>query len=397
MPGPGAAIRFPPGGFMELIDSFSESRAYRHFRHVAVVTANKIHAKRDAQQMKCFAPERVTFFENAGEAVRSLARDRADLILLDSTLADMDGLDFLRLLRGDRSLKGLPAIMITLENSRDYILDAISAGCAGYILRPYSLKTLEQYLLAARHLESYLEIEDEQLRDAREALAAGDPDEAIEAFEEIVGVRDDAQHYYDLGCGYLLENKFGKAILSFKKAVKLNELFAEAYKGLAEAFKAKGDSSRYLEFMERAAQTFAETDRLEEAKQTFIEVLKHDKDVPNPFNTLGIKLRKQGDFEGALHAYMKAVTLTPDDENVYFNIAKAYHLTARFDEAGEYAKKALAINPHFGEARALHKRIFGTEFAAPAGTAVLLPPSGDNRPAAMDSDSPGFAAPFGGS
>ncbi|WP_245560898.1 response regulator [Desulfovibrio aminophilus] len=222
---------------MELIDSFKESKAFRHFRHVAVISANKIHAKRDAQQMKCFAPERVSFFESAEEAVAALERDRADLLLLDSTLADMNGLDFLRLLRGRKPLKGLPAIMITLENSRDYILDAIDAGCAGYILRPYSLKTLEQYLLAAKHLQGYLEIEDEQLREGRELLAAGDPDEAIVAFEEIVGTRDEARRYYDLGCGYLLENKYGKAILSFKKAVKLNELFAEAYKGLADAFK----------------------------------------------------------------------------------------------------------------------------------------------------------------
>lgn len=383
---------------MELIDSFKESKAFRHFRHVAVISANKIHAKRDAQQMKCFAPERVSFFESAEEAVAALERDRADLLLLDSTLADMNGLDFLRLLRGRKPLKGLPAIMITLENSRDYILDAIDAGCAGYILRPYSLKTLEQYLLAAKHLQGYLEIEDEQLREGRELLAAGDPDEAIVAFEEIVGTRDEARRYYDLGCGYLLENKYGKAILSFKKAVKLNELFAEAYKGLADAFKAKGDNSKFLEYMEHAAQTFAETDRLEEAKQAFIEILKHDKDVPNPFNTLGIRLRKEGDFEGALHAYMKAVALTPRDENVYFNIAKAYHLTARFEEAGEYVKKALILNPCFAEARNLHKRIFGAEFITPAGTAAPLPQPGDNRPAAaMDSDSPGFAAPFGGS
>ena len=354
---------------MELIDSFKESKAFRHFRHVAVISANKIHAKRDAQQMKCFAPERVSFFESAEEAVAALERDRADLLLLDSTLADMNGLDFLRLLRGRKPLKGLPAIMITLENSRDYILDAIDAGCAGYILRPYSLKTLEQYLLAAKHLQGYLEIEDEQLREGRELLAAGDPDEAIVAFEEIVGTRDEARRYYDLGCGYLLENKYGKAILSFKKAVKLNELFAEAYKGLAEAYKARGDFERYKTNIEKAAEVLAQLDRFEEARLTFIQVLKHNREAHNPYKLLGLKLRRDGDLAGAVEAYFRALEMTPDDEQIHFNLGKAQHLLGQEAEARENISRALDLNPFFEEAKKLYTELFKKPFQAPLGAA----------------------------
>ena len=76
--------------------------------------------------------------------------------------------------------------MVTTQGQREMVLDAIGAGCAGYILRPYSEETFRKHVLRGCQVERVTEIEEQQIEDAREMVAAGNFDDAIEAFEEII-------------------------------------------------------------------------------------------------------------------------------------------------------------------------------------------------------------------
>ena len=342
------------------------------FDTVVIVSRNEENARRDRRSLAPFRPRRVEQFASGAMALEFLVSNRVDMVLLDSQLDDMDGLQFLRASRRDPRLRDVPMVMVTAQSQRDKVLDTIAVGCAGYILRPYSEETFAKHVLRGCQVERVTEIERQQIEDAREMVAMGNFDDAIEAFEEIISEQNMAQKYYDMGCRCLVRQKYGQAIIAFKKAIKLNDLFAEAYKGLADAYKGKGDLDEFKRNLQKAAEIHAQFNRMEETKELFIEILKYDPNTPNPFNSLGVKLRKSGDLAGALHAYDQALGLTPDDENIHFNMSKAYYFMGNTDQARESVEKALDINPGFEEGRKLYRKLAGREFprTGPANGAV---------------------------
>jgi tetratricopeptide (TPR) repeat protein len=63
-------------------------------------------------------------------------------------------------------------------------------------------------------------------------------------------------------------------------------------------------------------------------------------------------LRKQGRLEEALRLYFKALELTPSDENLHFNIARAYFDQGEQEPACNHLNAALDLNPDFKPAQA---------------------------------------------
>lgn len=351
------------------------------FDTVVIVSKNEDNARRDRRSLASFRPQRVEVFASGPKALAFLLENHADMVLVDSHIEDMDAMQFLRAARRDLRLRDVPVVMVTANTSREQVLDAIAQGCAGYILRPYSEDTFAKHVLRGCQVERVTEIEREQIADARDMIAAGNFDDAIEAFEEIISEQNQAQKYYDIGCRCLVRQKYGQAIIAFKKALKLNDLFAEAYKGLADAYKGRGDLDEFKRYLQKAAEVHAQFNRLEETKELFIEILKYDPLSPNPFNSLGVKLRKSGDLAGALHAYTQALTLTPDDENIHFNISKAYYFMGNAEAAKVSVEKALELSPGFEEGRKLYRKLYNREYPRQPA-----PGAGPRQSVGMDRD-----------
>jgi tetratricopeptide (TPR) repeat protein len=334
----------------------------------ALVCAGVEENRRDRTTLLRLGYGRVVCFETGREAIEYLALSSADIILTEFKLADMSGATLIKALKSDSRTGSIPVIMVTSHNTKETVLRAISSGCAGYVIRPYSESVLQRHLSQARAADRFDEIEREQLGRGRQFVLQGDFDAAIEEFEEVTAEAEDAQHYFDLGTKYLLEQKYGKAIIAFNKAIKINELFAEAYKGLADAYKGKGDTAKYQEYLKRAADIYAFQDRLQEAKEIFAEILVSDAYAVNPYNNLGVQLRRKGDLTGAIHAYTRALELTPKDENIHYNIAKAYHLSGQTQTALAAITRALELNPSFEKARELYRLITDKHWHVPAET-----------------------------
>ena len=82
-----------------------------------------------------------------GNAALALLRSQSfDLVVTDWNMPNMTGIDLLRAIRGDESLKGLPVLMVTAENNRDQIIAAAQAGVNGYIVKPFTAITLKEKL-----------------------------------------------------------------------------------------------------------------------------------------------------------------------------------------------------------------------------------------------------------
>jgi two-component system, chemotaxis family, chemotaxis protein CheY len=71
-----------------------------------------------------------------------------DLIICDLYMPKMSGIDLLRLVRNTELTKDIPFIMITTVNAQENILEAIKENVSGYILKPFSAKTLHEKIVA---------------------------------------------------------------------------------------------------------------------------------------------------------------------------------------------------------------------------------------------------------
>ena len=88
---------------------------------------------------RSFLPYECKIFE-AGNGTDGLATAQAvqpDLIFLDITMADMNGLVVLEKLREIESLQATPVIMLTAESGNNSIERADKLKVAGYIAKPF--------------------------------------------------------------------------------------------------------------------------------------------------------------------------------------------------------------------------------------------------------------------
>ncbi|WP_108470716.1 chemotaxis response regulator CheY [Rhodanobacter thiooxydans] len=82
-----------------------------------------------------------------GENALTMLRSQPfDLVVTDWNMPNMTGIDLLRAIRAEDSLKGLPVLMVTAENNRDQIIAAAQAGVNGYIVKPFTAVTLKEKL-----------------------------------------------------------------------------------------------------------------------------------------------------------------------------------------------------------------------------------------------------------
>ena len=75
--------------------------------------------------------------------------------------------------------------------------------------------------------------------------------------------------------------------------------------------------------------------------------------ILHTYNALGIQARKDGDFDKAVAEFNKALSVSPDDEALLYNLARAYAAKKEKKPAVESIQKALKINPAFTEAQTL--------------------------------------------
>lgn len=319
-----------------------------NYRHVVVDKSVLKQLSILKMQVAYSASEALGFFKN---------HCKPDLVLIDDTLEDTSGIDLLRRLRREGEEADVPCVMVSLQNGRDAVLEAIAAGCSGYVLRPYSIATIEKHLEAALASAKLPESVRASLDAARKKLAQGDHAGAISEYSELISEEALATQHFNKGTRLLLVGDFGAAIVAFNKALALNKQYAEAHKGLAEAFRESGDLAAYEKHLQAAADIFARQNNHQQVKELFVEILRLNPDAPNPYNMLGVRLRKSGDFENALSAYFQAEELSPEDENLCYNIARAFLGLDDKRNALAYLERALALNPAFTHAEALYCRL----------------------------------------
>ena len=328
-------------------------------RSALIVTANEGHARVDRLSLKNARVVMARAVPSGRTAREQLLKTGADVVLVDDTLEDGSGWDFMRSLKADERLRHIPVILVSTTGVRERVIEAIQLGCVGFLVRPYTLGTFFNHLSLASQAKSFLRQELTDVSTYLDMAEKGQAQAALPKLQKTLETPDEAQYHYENGLRHLAKEEYTRAVQSFTQAARISALMAEAHLGLARCWLALGDEVRYRNAMTKAASISAKAKRFEHYKEEFLSILKADPHRFNPFVALGMRLARGMDWEGALMALKNAVWLSPEDSKAYVELAKAYHFKREPELARKCVSKALMLSQHDPEAQALYDRWTG--------------------------------------
>ncbi|MFT6283588.1 MAG: two-component system chemotaxis response regulator CheY [Arenicella sp.] len=84
--------------------------------------------------------------DDGSTALPMLQQGDFDFVVTDWNMPGMQGIDLLRAIRADASLKHIPVLMVTAEAKKEQIVAAAQAGVNGYVIKPFTAATLKEKL-----------------------------------------------------------------------------------------------------------------------------------------------------------------------------------------------------------------------------------------------------------
>lgn len=84
--------------------------------------------------------------DDGSTALPMLKNGDFEFLVTDWNMPGMQGIDLLKEVRKDESLRHLPVLMVTAEAKREQIIEAAQAGVNGYIVKPFTAATLKEKL-----------------------------------------------------------------------------------------------------------------------------------------------------------------------------------------------------------------------------------------------------------
>lgn len=105
--------------------------------HKALVIDDEEDYRIIAQEMLESAGFQVFASKNGSEGLAQARKSKPDIILLDWKMPKMDGEQFCRKLREEKTLGPIPIIMLTVNSETNSELEALHFGVDDYIVKPY--------------------------------------------------------------------------------------------------------------------------------------------------------------------------------------------------------------------------------------------------------------------
>lgn len=96
-----------------------------------------------------------------------------------------------------------------------------------------------------------------------------------------------------------------------------------------------------------AGAAYLRLSQLERAEESFTEAIKMDPAMADAYNALGVVLTKRRRYDEAIELFTKALELNPNDAGFRINVALAYHLQGRSEDAEQAYQLAVDTNSDF--------------------------------------------------
>lgn len=103
--------------------------------------------------LKTLGYKNVIEAENGEDALTKVVQADAagspvQLIVSDWNMPQMNGIEFLKQIRGHQSFSKMPFLLLTSESERDQVTEAVLAGVSQYVVKPFSGKVFEDKMKA---------------------------------------------------------------------------------------------------------------------------------------------------------------------------------------------------------------------------------------------------------
>jgi two-component system, chemotaxis family, chemotaxis protein CheY len=110
---------------------------------VCVVEDEKVSRKMTIELLKRMGITKIVASTNGEIALQKLRLQKVDLIISDWHMPIMDGLEFYKAVKKEVSLQDTPFLMVTVEDSKERVVEALKLGIRDYIVKPLSSKSFE--------------------------------------------------------------------------------------------------------------------------------------------------------------------------------------------------------------------------------------------------------------
>ena len=88
----------------------------------------------------------ITQASNGKQALELIKSNKFHLVLCDWNMPELDGISLLKIIRLSHKTTTLPFIMVTTNQKMDDVKECISSGVSGFLLKPFSLESLDKVL-----------------------------------------------------------------------------------------------------------------------------------------------------------------------------------------------------------------------------------------------------------
>jgi CheY-like chemotaxis protein len=80
------------------------------------------------------------------DAIEKIHESKPDLVLMDIMMPLIDGIEVVRQMKADDSIKHIPVIMLTAASKSDMVEKAMQAGAVDYIQKPFEPEQVQNVI-----------------------------------------------------------------------------------------------------------------------------------------------------------------------------------------------------------------------------------------------------------
>ena len=117
------------------------------YTKILVVEDESTSSKLMTYHLKMMGFKNIIEVTDGNTALEQLKKEKADLVIADWHMPNMNGLNLFRVLREEELWQDIPFLMVTVEKDHQKVQEAIQAGVREYIVKPIKVDVFKRKVL----------------------------------------------------------------------------------------------------------------------------------------------------------------------------------------------------------------------------------------------------------